>query len=95
MVASPGSSGSSGDVWPAPGEPLNNTLELQGVVLEESTVLASPLLPYVRMLVSLVEGVAFSRQAIVDLLLRTMRQHSLSRRTRVDYVLAFLHQHPP
>lgn len=72
-----------------------NTLELQGVVLEESTVLASPLLPYVRLLVSLVEGVAFSRQAIVDLLLRTMRQHSLSRRTRVDYVLAFLHQHPP
>lgn len=70
-------------------------LRLEGLVLDESNVAHSPLLPYVRMLVSLIEGVRFSCQTLLDLLRRSMRQHSIARRRRADYVLAFLHQHPP
>ncbi len=70
-------------------------LRLEGLVLDESSVAHSPLLPYVRMLVSLIEGVSFSCQAIINLLRRSMRQHSIARRSRAEYVLAFLHQHPP
>ena len=96
-LAPPGSSGSSHDRLPvqSPEVPITVELHSAGIVLDESSVLASPMLPYVRMLVSLLEGVAFRRQDLVQLVHRGMRQHSLRRRTRVDYVLAFLHQHPP
>jgi hypothetical protein len=31
----------------------------------------------------------------VAILCRALRQHSFAVRKRIDYVLAFLHQHPP
>lgn len=77
-----------------PGD-LSLALRLEGLLLDESSLRHSPMLPYVRMLVSLIEGVAYSCQEVVALLRRSMRQHSMSRRSRRDYVLAFLHQHPP
>jgi hypothetical protein len=86
---------------PRPGEsappepPSQGELRLNGVVLDEPSLLASPMLSYARMVVSLVEGVAFSLAELVGLLRRALRQHSIGRRRRTDYVLHVLHQRPP
>jgi len=53
------------------------------------------MLPYTRMVVSLVEGVPFRLSELVSLLRRALRQHSIARRRRTDYVLHVLHQRPP
>jgi hypothetical protein len=53
------------------------------------------MLPYVRMVVSLIEGIEFSYQQIVLLLRWALRQHSIATRPRSQYVLRFLHEHPP
>ncbi|MGO9270423.1 MAG: hypothetical protein ACLQOO_09255 [Terriglobia bacterium] len=70
-------------------------LRLEGVVLEESSLGLSPMLPYVRMVIGLIEGVELTRQEVLCLLRRSMRQRSMAHRRRIDYVLGFLHQHPP
>lgn len=70
-------------------------LRLEEVVLRASRLSSSPLLPYVRLLVRLIEGFELSRRELVELLARALRQRSLAFRSRRDYVLAFLHQHPP
>jgi hypothetical protein len=70
-------------------------LRLDGVVLDESSVVNSPMLPYLRMLVSLIEGIRLTCQELVRLLRQALRQRSLAPRRRIDYVLRFLHQHPP
>jgi len=90
-IAPPGCCDSS-----LPGEsPSKAELPLEGLVLDESSVAHSPLLWYVQLLVRLIEGVPFSRPQIVDLLCRAMRQRSMDGRRKLDYVLRFLHQHPP
>jgi len=70
-------------------------LRLAGVVLDESSLASSPMLPYVRMIVGLIEDVELSCREVVCLLRQAMRQHSIAHRNRTDYVLGFLHQHPP
>jgi hypothetical protein len=75
--------------------PQQAELCLEGVVLRESSLRISPVLPYVRMLVSLIEGVEFSCQEVVRWLGEILRQHSIAQRPRREYVLRFLHQHPP
>jgi hypothetical protein len=70
-------------------------LRLEGVVLDESSVVNSPMLPYLRMLVSLIEGIRLTCQELVRLLRQALRQRSLAFRRRIEYVLRFLHQHPP
>jgi ABC-type uncharacterized transport system ATPase subunit len=49
----------------------------------------------VRMVVSLIEGVELRCDEILRLLRQAMRQHSMGTRRRIDYVVGFLHQHPP
>ncbi len=66
-----------------------------GVFLDESSVTNSPLLPYVRMLVSLIVGVRPTCRELVELLLRIQRQHRFASRSKIDYVLHFPHEHPP
>ena len=70
-------------------------MRLEGVVLDESSLAGSPMLPYVRMVVSLIEGVTFTCREVLCLLRQAMRQHSIGARRRIDYLLGFLHQHPP
>jgi len=85
----------------SPNEPARDaspvTVEprLERVVLDESRLVASPMLPYVRMVVSLIEGVELSCREVVHLLRQAMRQHSIGARRKIDYLLGFLHQHPP
>ena len=75
--------------------PLTVELRLDGVVLDESSLATSPMLPYVRMVVGLIEGVEFTCREVLRLLRQSMRQRRFGARRRIDYILAFLHQHPP
>ena len=50
---------------------------------------------YVAMVASLIEGRTVSKEEIVGMLVQAMRQHSMARRRRVDYVVAELNQHGP
>ena len=68
---------------------------LEGVILDEATVRTSPLLPYVLTVVNLLEGMHLSLRELVGLLLAVLRQRSIARRRRADYVLKYLHEHPP
>lgn len=88
------------EACPAPDRPTepalsNAQLQLGGVVLDESSLTSSPVMPYLRMMVSLIEGVAFTCEELLALLRRALRQRSIARRKRRDYVLSFLRQHPP
>jgi hypothetical protein len=79
-----------GDTAPVTGEPRQ-----EGVVLDESSLAASPMLPYVRMVVSLIEGVEFTCREVVHLLRQTLRQHSIGVLPKNDYLRGFPHQRPP
>jgi hypothetical protein len=50
---------------------------------------------YVAMVASLIEGRDVSEAEIVRMLVRAMRQHSMARRRRMDYVVTQLNQHGP
>ena len=50
---------------------------------------------HVRVVVSLVERRAVSREEVVAMLERTVRQHRIVRERRIDYVLRWLAEHPP
>jgi hypothetical protein len=43
----------------------------------------------------LLERVSLSLDELVALMLEIVRQRSIAKRSRNDYVLDFLHQHPP
>jgi len=70
-------------------------LVLGEVVLDEAGLFASPMLPYLRMIVRVVEGLELGCRELVRWLLQALRQRSIASRSRVDYVLRFLNEHPP
>ena len=53
------------------------------------------MLGYVAMVASLIEGRRVSEVEILQILLRAMRQHSIARRRRMDYVVAQLRKRGP
>lgn len=69
--------------------------DLAGVVLEEATLTTSRLLPYVRLVVNLIEGLQLGLQEVLQELRRNLRQHRMGWRNRADYVGDDLLQHPP
>lgn len=77
------------------GFPLPAEWNLAGVVLEEATLRKSRLLPYVRLVVNLIEGLHLGLQEVVQELRRDLRQHRMGRRKRADYVGGDVLQHPP
>lgn len=68
---------------------------LDGFTLDEATLVASPMLPYAALVASLIEGRAIRADELLSLLLQSMRQRSFDRLPRREYVLRFLHRHPP
>jgi len=50
---------------------------------------------YVQMVTSLIEGRRVGRQEILAMLARAVRQHSMVRDRRIDYVLRYLKAHAP
>ncbi len=53
------------------------------------------MLCYVRMATSLIEGRQVSMDEILEMLARVVRQHSIVRRRKIDYVLWYLKKTPP
>lgn len=64
-------------------------LEREGIRLEAGTV------GYLRMVIGLVEGRRVSLQEVVAMLARVLRQHSMARRRRIDYVVEYLKKNAP
>ncbi len=54
-----------------------------------------PVVQYVRQVVSWIEGRPVSREEILEMLARTLRQHRMVRRRRIDQTLSWLNAHPP
>lgn len=81
------------DASPAMREEL--PLNADGFVLDESTLVSSRVLPYVRMVVSLLEGEAIRHEQLIAALRTRIRQRSIGRMSRREYVLHYLQQHPP
>jgi hypothetical protein len=54
-----------------------------------------PMLPYLRMVTSLLEGRPISLAEVVAMLLRALRQHRMVRARRIDQTVAWLHEEPP
>ena len=77
----------------APNEAVKLTLE--GFTLDEVTLVNSSVLSYLAMVASVIEGRVISREELLRVLRRSMRQRSFDRLPHREYVLRFLDQHPP
>jgi len=75
--------------------PVAVELDLDGMILDEASIVNSPMLPYIRTLVGMIDGVWLSQTEVVAWLLKVQRQRSIVYRSRREYVLCFLHQYPP
>lgn len=71
------------------------TLHLDGFVLDEPTLVNSCVLPYVRMVASVLEGRTIHREELIAALRKRMRRRSIGRLPHREYVLRYLNQHPP
>ncbi len=71
------------------------TLHLDGFVLDESTLANSRILPYVQMVASVLEGRTISHEELLTALQKSLRQRSINRVPRREYVLSYLNGHPP
>ena len=60
-----------------------------------SNGLSAPIVEHVRMVASLIEQRWVSREEILSMLKKKMRQHSLGRRGKIDYMLRRLNANPP
>jgi hypothetical protein len=54
-----------------------------------------PIVEYVRMVTSLIEGRAVGLAEVLEMLGRVLRQHSMVRMRRRDKIVAWLNEHPP
>jgi hypothetical protein len=77
----------------APSE--NGALPLEGLLLDEPTLVNSRVLPYARMVASVIERRTISRDELIAALRNRMRQHRIGRQPHREYVLYYLNQHPP
>ena len=70
-------------------------LALDGFTLDEVTLVNSPVLPYLAMIATVLEGRTIGIPELLQVLRRSMRQRIFDRLPRREYVLRFLHPHPP
>jgi hypothetical protein len=61
----------------------------------EETGFDAVIVDHVVLVVRLVEGFAVSREEVLGMLRRPLRQHRMSGERRIDYVLRWLAEHPP
>ena len=57
--------------------------------------ISEPMLCYLRIVISLIEGRRVRAEEILEMLARIVRQHSIVRRRKIDYVLAHLNKRAP
>jgi hypothetical protein len=67
----------------------------EGVVLNAGRLVTSPMLPYVRLVVRLIEGVRLRGRELLCCLREALRQHTIATGQGTVYVLRFQPQHPP
>ena len=53
------------------------------------------MLPYLQMVISLIEGRPVSLAEVVAMLLRALRQHRMARTRPIDHTVGWLHAEPP
>jgi hypothetical protein len=75
--------------------PLRVHLPLAGFVLDEPTLIRSRMIPYLLRIVPLLEGRPVTREELLGRLRKSLRQRSIARLSRREYVLRYLQQHPP
>jgi hypothetical protein len=75
--------------------PALGELPRAGVELDEATLMNSRLLPYVRLVVNLIEGLQLGVPEVLQRLRRNLRQHRMGWPKRADYVGDDLLQYPP
>jgi hypothetical protein len=63
--------------------------------VSDNLMFTEGIVDYVRMVTSLIEGRPVSREEILQMLKRVVRQHSLARERRIDYILRTLKEKPP
>ena len=76
------------------GPPAPAAEDVSGAVIDETEPDAG-IVEHVRVVVSLVEGFAVTREEVVAMLREVRRQHRMYRERRIDYVLRWLGEHPP
>lgn len=54
-----------------------------------------PVVEHVRGVVSLIEGRPVSREEILEMLAKVLRQQGLCRRRKIDHAVSWLHENPP
>ncbi len=64
-------------------------------MFDEPTLVKSSMLSYLAMVTSLIERRTIGREELLNLLRKSMRQRSIGRLPRREYVLRYLQQHPP
>ena len=69
--------------------PRRVTIGRQGEERQQLPLPANPVLGYIGMVVSLIEGRRVSQEEIVEMLAQAVRQHSISRRRRMEYLLSY------
>lgn len=71
------------------------SLELEGVVLTGPSLASSPVLSYLCEVIRLIESRTITREELLKTLGESLRQRSLGGRSRREYVLSYLNEHPP
>lgn len=64
-------------------------------VSEEPPPWPQPILEYVRMVTSLIEGRRVTLAEVLEMLTGVLRQHRMVRTRRIDQAVAWLNEHPP
>jgi hypothetical protein len=75
--------------------PEDAALPWEELLLDESTLANSRVLPYALMVASVIERRTISRDELITALRKRMRQRSMGVQPRREYVLRYLNQHPP
>jgi hypothetical protein len=78
-------------VEPAPVEPI----DAEGLRTPRASRWGEPIVGYVRMLCSLIEGRWVGRSEVMKMLGEVLRQHSMARRRRIDHIVDQLNKSPP
>jgi len=87
---------SSGSAWGlAAATDADLGIALDGFVLDEVTLVNSRVLAYLQLVVRLLEGRKITREELLAALRVSLRQRSIGRQPRREYVLRYLDQHPP
>ena len=74
---------------------INERAQAGKNLLEHERRIGAPMVCYLRMVTSLIEGRRVSGAEILDMLTRVLRQHSIVRQRKIDYVLEYLNKRAP